>query len=799
MRIAYHNPWVSSSENQIYMSMAEAGRRIGIDLVACADEKDIEACRPDFVLAVASSVAKITDFPTYLTVHEPKALFLQQKQRMRNLFSFDGYLTVSDSLVRFIKDFCAGAGRAEEPGFCYLTPQTCDLRFDWTRPDLADTLRVVYFGTNWNSRMPVLFRALDPMGILHIQGPEKSWALDGYASYRGPADFDGIAPQRAYAAHGIGLALLDDRWQRDDVISNRIFEISSVGAVSICPDMPWTRKWFGDSVFYFDAERPLREIADRVRDCHAFCRDNPAVAQEMGQAARRIFETHFTAETMLSNAVAYHTRKTAERAASRAAMPPAPRIAVVLRCGGRSVAMLRRAVDSIRCQTFGSFTVILAKYRDLDVSSITQDVSGAIAGFDEFLIDGGGRAEMLWAGLRRIDTPYFAVQDDDDFWLGDHVESLFRAGWRVQPDFDVAFSGQVDFDHPSAYDYGTQRSHRNIGRFGFAAKIADAWQISGAIGTNTFVARTDLLTGEMLTAPSMRSAEDSLLIALVSRRSKPIFSWRPTAFYRPHAEDGSNWQADEQRAGDELSFALRSGLMWSPRWLVDAAFEMNDLVWRYGQHRPGSAQLGEQMDRLVAGPAGQSGPRGFTTRPGVAGFVSEGPGAKLKPGRYMAVFLIVPSAPGDALPPYAGDDPAGAAEIVAAVQGGPYLGHRVFGSDSAEIVLRFTLDAALADAPIEFRVFAYGHTAFTVNSIGLHRDLSPPEQAPREAAPEEPQPDPPAPDEPASEAPAPRPPGDEAALRAEIAALRASTSWRLTAPLRALAALARGRRGMIGP
>jgi hypothetical protein len=57
MRIAYHNPWVSSSENQIYMSMAEAGRRIGIDLVACADEKDIEACRPDFVLAVASSVA----------------------------------------------------------------------------------------------------------------------------------------------------------------------------------------------------------------------------------------------------------------------------------------------------------------------------------------------------------------------------------------------------------------------------------------------------------------------------------------------------------------------------------------------------------------------------------------------------------------------------------------------------------------------------------------------------------------------------------------------------------------------
>jgi hypothetical protein len=38
------------------------------------------------------------------------------------------------------------------------------------------------------------------------------------------------------------------------------------------------------------------------------------------------------------------------------------------------------------------------------------------------------------------------------------------------------------------------------------------------------------------------------------------------------------------------------------------------------------------------------------------------------------------------------------------------------------------------------------------------------------------------------------PSGDEAALRAEIAALRASTSWRLTAPLRALIGLARGGR-----
>jgi hypothetical protein len=416
MRIAYHNPWANASENQAYMSMAEAARRIGIDLVACMDEIEIEACQPDFVLTVASSVPKITDFPTYLTVHEPKALFLEQPVRMRNMLSFDGYLTISDSLVRFIKDVCAGTGRIEDPGFCYLTPQITDLRCDWTHQALADRLRVIYFGTNWNRRMPVLFRALDSMGILRIRGPEASWAMDGYASYDGPAEFDGIGPQRAYAEAGIGLALMDERWLREDVISNRIFEISSVAAVSICPDMSWTRKWFGESVLYFDASRPMREVAEQIKAHYLFCKANPATAAAMGEAARQVFEAHFSAEKLIANAVAYHQHKTTQRERHLAAMATAPRISVVVRCGGRELNVLQRAIDSIRRQSFGTFTVILAKYRDIDVSAITANPGGAIAAFESFLIEGGGRAQMLWAGLQRIATPYFAVLDDDDFW-----------------------------------------------------------------------------------------------------------------------------------------------------------------------------------------------------------------------------------------------------------------------------------------------------------------------------------------------------------------------------------------------
>jgi hypothetical protein len=570
-RIAYHNPWKNAAENQGYMSMAAAGRAIGVEVIACENERDIEACRPDFVLCVTAGVAKITDFPTYLTVHVPSTVLVENAVCFSNFFSFDGYLTISDSLARLVRDITFGAGRYEpEPGFCYLTPQLGTLSCDWSRAGLADTLKIVYFGTNWQSRMPGLFRALDRFGVLAIHGPEAAWRRESYQSYAGPVPFDGLGPQRIYAERGIGLAIMDDEWWREDVISNRIFEISSVGAVTICQDMPWTRKWFGDSVFYFDPESPIDEMVERIRGHHAFCRAHPDIARDMGQRARAIFERHFAAEHMLRHAVAYHGRKQDERAARLAATPPAPPVTVVIRCGGRSLAILGRAIDSVRRQSYGSFIVMLAKYADVDLSSLTAAPGGAIAGFDEFLIEGGGRARMLFEGVRRVTTRYFAVLDDDDFWMSDHMETLFAAGRRVDPEFDMAYAAQLRFDSPVEH-WPTLVTTRSILRFGYEHEIGDVIEVLNRVGINSFVARRDLLTDDMLSAPDMRTAEDSLLICLLAWRSKPIFSFRPTAFYRDNAEDGSRWRIDPERHRDEISLGLRIGLAHAPAWLPTAS------------------------------------------------------------------------------------------------------------------------------------------------------------------------------------------------------------------------------------
>ena len=224
--------------------------------------------------------------------------------------------------------------------------------------------------------------------------------------------------------------------------------------------------------------------------------------------------------------------------------------------------------------------MILVKYKDIDLSSITSDPRGAVKEFVELFVPNGGRAQTLFEGIRHAISPYFAVLDDDDFWLSDHIEELFRAGKLACGEgFDIAFSGSVAFDYPIFYRE-TQFCTRNILLFGFSSDPADVIDVEAVIGMNCFVARRDLLTDRMLEAPVMNTAEDSLLISLLVRRSKPVFSYRATAFYRRDASDGSGWKSDPNRPHDELSLALRVGLAWAPRWLHRASFELPVRVWR---------------------------------------------------------------------------------------------------------------------------------------------------------------------------------------------------------------------------
>jgi hypothetical protein len=719
VKIAYHNPLSDITESWVFKQLQHAGQCLGHQLFDCYDERDIESCRPDFVLSVSTLVPKIVDTPSYLALHQPKAWILEDNRRLRNILSYDGYLTISDSLARLARDIGHGIGIADEPGFFHPTPRRSGLYADWQRDDLGHALRIVYCGTDYAGEMPGLLRALVPSGVLHVYGPEAAWAPCDGPSYRGPVPLDVMGPQRLYAAGGIGLSLISEPAQRDNVISTRLFQITSVGAVAICPDIPWIRKWYGQSVLYFDPKLPQPEIAHQVRGHHAFCFANPGLAARLGAEARQIFEEHFSAERMLANLVAYHQRKVTDRARRVAVMPLPPQISVVIRCGGRNVAVVRRAVNSVRHQTYGRFTIILAKYRPIDLSAITEDLGGAITDFNEFFIPWGGRAQMLFEGIKRVEAPYFAVLDDDDFWLSDHIEGLFRAGWRVRPDFETAFSGVVEFDYLADLGEGL-RATRHISRFGFDGPIKDAGDIQAVIHLSCFVARRDLLSDEMLRIPDMRTAEDSLLISYISWRSKPIFSFRPTAFYLRDSVDGSDWQRDEQRSDDELSLAFRGSLTWAPIWL--AVGSLARPIREAARIRPllGHSEMGEYIDRVTLGEAGGRVRNGLSVPEDRGGVVCFSPPLRLAIGGYVLVALIDP----------AQESAQNPGQVVATVDvrwvwGAQSIGKADIKLGLQELILEFMVEENRTESPIEFCINSHGIFGFVVRSIGLHATTNP--------------------------------------------------------------------------
>jgi hypothetical protein len=292
------------------------------------------------------------------------------------------------------------------------------------------------------------------------------------------------------------------------------------------------------------------------------------------------------------------------------------------------------------------------------------------------------------------------------------METLFRTGRLVDPEFDMAFSGVVNFDNPQEAAPGVT-FNRTIGRFGFEKPLRDAREIVAAVWVGSFVARSDLIAPQIFEVPSMRTAEDSLFVCLLARRTRPVFSWRATAFYRFGSPDGSNWQHDPQRDDDLMSQTLRAGLLWAPRWLPASSLSALEHHLPEARSRLGATIKGELLHRMkITGAAWRVHSRSISCAAESNGQLTYGPFYRLEPGHYLLMALIEPN-------------PGAVGEVLGElrVDGSPWRG--TFGRadirrDEQRVVVPFTITPERADADIEFLCFTWGSGGFTIVSMALH-------------------------------------------------------------------------------
>ncbi len=530
MKIAFLNQFPNSAETQAYHSLRIAGERLGHEVVHCSHSGEVDACSPDFVLAPASTRPKLNDFPHYGVLHDPRETYLSERQFFNNLRTHDGWLALAGVMRRFARDVAFSIGRDQEVGVYYNSCQRLDHAAPLESILRERRLRIAYFGTNWDRRRARLFRMLSHEPGIAICGPRDAWRDIEPAAYCGAPPFDGHSVQAFYAECGAGLCLLSDKHFRDDVISNRVFEVSSAGALCIASAIPWLREHFGDSLYYIDQRLPDPQLLQQILDARERIYADPAAALQRAAEARRIFEEKFSAEALLANAAAHHLRQSSRRQArlSEARQRYNPLISVIMRCGLQPATMVRRAVESISRQTYGRFDLILVRHHDLDLSSITGAEWANIERIRVVESPGGNCSRSLWAGLHAIESGYFAILDDDDWLFSNHFEELFRPFPAAPQSRFFAFSGSLTVEAEARVAMGSGFDNRHLVRYGLQA-TGRLEQIAGCIATNSFIASRDLLDEPLLADPEMDTAEDSYLILALMSQTTPRFSFAATS------------------------------------------------------------------------------------------------------------------------------------------------------------------------------------------------------------------------------------------------------------------------------
>ncbi len=401
-RIAFVNPYVTAAEVQAFESLRGAGEALGIVIEHRRPQDLREDDAYDFLIPVAFT-PKTTSHPSLLSCHSPRAVYVDSEEMFGAIASHDGYLTISDNLKTFFTGLCAAWDKPlADVGDYYNCPQRTGITTDIAGLASAGELALCYFGINWDMRAEPLFRALSQKPYMRVYGPAESWRTVRPQTYKGQLPFDGFSVQQEYARFGVGLVCLGYEHLMDDIISNRVFEISSVGAASISPDTPWMRKNFGDSVLYYDPFSSIEAIVEQIDAAFRAIQADPAAAAARASQARAIFEDRFHAGAMLEGAVAHY-----ERWKAASAPPPALRDAqvdVIVRGTGEGLA---DTLASLRRQRAGVCRVLL----------VTDGDAG----------DGGPDVERfsdLPAALAAVTAPAFAILRAGERLLSHHFERL---------------------------------------------------------------------------------------------------------------------------------------------------------------------------------------------------------------------------------------------------------------------------------------------------------------------------------------------------------------------------------------
>jgi hypothetical protein len=170
-------------------------------------------------------------------------------------------------------------------------------------------IQAFYCGINWEKldgrpgRHDDVLRALDQAGRLALYGPEKIRDIrvwEDYSCYRGSLPFDGRTVIEKISDAGACLVFSSDAHKASGIMSNRLFEAMSGGAVVIGDEHPFIAEAIGDNYIRVPASWSSQERADAILDALDEMERLPEKAVQLASRAQdALLERYFLSDQIV--------------------------------------------------------------------------------------------------------------------------------------------------------------------------------------------------------------------------------------------------------------------------------------------------------------------------------------------------------------------------------------------------------------------------------------------------------------------------------------------------------------------
>jgi hypothetical protein len=342
----------------------------------------------DFVLHLHYDTPKLYDAFSIVALWNPLQFYHEwgYARTSRNLLTHDDFISCSsqsadDHVGRLVRDV-----PTHLPPTFKLYHSTADIVHP---PSLGD-FKLFYAGINWEaisggkSRHQEVLKRLDAADAVRIFGPEifqgvKVWA--GYRNYVRGIPFDGISMIHEIHSAGIALVLSSAAHKSAALMSNRLFESIAAGALVICDENAFAKKFFGDSLLYIDSRCSIDQIFADIEAHLAWAKANPALALAKIEQAQAIFRAEFNLTKNLRDLFSGLRERQAALAAHgapAASVAPALRVQMHLLMTDFSEPVLERHLHNAGCQDYAELDITLHVDGGLP-DNIRKHIDGRIA------------------------------------------------------------------------------------------------------------------------------------------------------------------------------------------------------------------------------------------------------------------------------------------------------------------------------------------------------------------------------------------------------------------------------------